>query len=94
LVDNFLSKLDYDVLAIGNHELYRYPDALEVALAGPSADYPSDHETGEGFGLWDKENKTRYLTSNVNITLPLEVTGGRKVDRSIGGKYVKFRTLM
>jgi 2',3'-cyclic-nucleotide 2'-phosphodiesterase (5'-nucleotidase family) len=83
VVDYHLSKLGYDVLAIGNHELYKYPDALQVA------DDVRD-------GIWDKadrknggETSTSFLTSNVEITLD-----GRNRSESIGARYSKFKTRM
>lgn len=56
LVDHHLSQLSYDLLAIGNHELYKYPDAEQVA---------NDVDNG----VWDKEGLGRYLAGNVNITM-------------------------
>jgi 2',3'-cyclic-nucleotide 2'-phosphodiesterase (5'-nucleotidase family) len=78
VVDHHLSKLGYDVLAIGNHELYKYLDAVQVAR-------DVEH------GVWDRDNEgeTRFLTSNVDIALD-----GRNGSRSIGARYSKFKTRM
>lgn len=85
LADRFLAELGYDVLAIGNHELYKYPDSLDVALSAPSRrSLPNDWQAGR----WDKGGIGRYLTSNVNITLP----SGQF--RPIGERVAKFETPM
>ena len=79
--DHILSLLNYDALAIGNHELYKLPDVLDVV---------SDVQAG----MWDKGGKGRYLTSNVNASMGEgeEGEGGR--GRSVGERFVKFETDM
>lgn len=66
----FFSRMPYDVITTGNHELYKYPVALST-YENVAAHYGS-----------------RYLTSNVNITLPGK--GGRSVP--LGNRFAKFRT--
>ncbi|KDN40783.1 hypothetical protein K437DRAFT_183508 [Tilletiaria anomala UBC 951] len=54
--DNFHSLIQYDVLSVGNHELYNYTIA---------------HDTYQYFRPAQRKDGTnRYLASNVNITLP------------------------
>ncbi|KAG5726222.1 hypothetical protein E4T56_gene20533 [Termitomyces sp. T112] len=65
----FFTKLPYDLLAIGNHELYNYSVTLDV------------------YRNFAPKFKGRYLTSNVNITLP-----GSNTSVPIGNRYAKFRT--
>jgi 2',3'-cyclic-nucleotide 2'-phosphodiesterase (5'-nucleotidase family) len=77
--DHILSFLSYDVLTIGNHELYKYPDTLDV-------------ESDVRSGMWDKDGLGRYLSSNVNITL--EGEGDGRVGRPVGERVIKFKTEM
>ncbi|KAI0310757.1 Metallo-dependent phosphatase-like protein [Amylostereum chailletii] len=68
----YFAQLPYDLLAIGNHELYVYNDTLDV------------HRN-----LVPKFNG-RYLSSNVNITVP--DAAGNLVSVPVGNRYVKFTT--
>jgi 2',3'-cyclic-nucleotide 2'-phosphodiesterase (5'-nucleotidase family) len=79
--DHILSLLSYDALAIGNHELYKLPDVLDVL---------SDVEAG----MWDKGGKRRFLTSNVNVTMGEGGVGGEQRGRPVGERFVKFETEM
>ncbi|KAI0310758.1 Metallo-dependent phosphatase-like protein [Amylostereum chailletii] len=72
--NEFFAKLPYDVLAIGNHELYVYNNTLDV------------HKN------FAPKWKGRYLSSNVNITLPDK--HGKLVSVPVGERFAKFRTLM
>ncbi|KAG8696513.1 hypothetical protein FRC08_007108 [Ceratobasidium sp. 394] len=71
--NQFLSQLPYDVMAIGNHELYQYSVA-------------NDMHTNFAPRL-----KGRYLTSNVNITIPDKKTNS-SVSVPLGSRFAKFRT--
>lgn len=70
--NQFLKMLPYDVMAIGNHELYIYENALDM------------HQN------FAPALKGRYLSSNVNITVP--GPSGQNVSVPIGGRFSKFRT--
>ncbi|OCB88287.1 hypothetical protein A7U60_g4589 [Sanghuangporus baumii] len=74
--NQFLKRLPYDALAIGNHELYVYNNTFDMY---------SD------FALhW----KGRYLSSNVNITVPDPSDSSQNVSVPVGSRFAKFRTLM
>ena len=79
--DEIFNMLQYDILTIGNHELYAYDSARWVYdnKARLYVDLPSLHRgalTGSG---------GRYLTSNVEI----EVDGEMEV---VGDRLTKFVT--
>jgi len=82
-----LAKLGYDVLAIGNHELYKYPDAAQVARDVDGRVW--DKRDKEDEGATGARVGTRYLTSNVDILLDDD-----EGFRSIGARWSKFKTLM
>ena len=63
---------DYDLLTIGNHELYNFSVAQDV--------YENFAPRWHG----------RYLTSNVNISLP--DSSGALRSRPIGARYTRFET--
>ncbi|KAG6916331.1 hypothetical protein DXG01_007314 [Tephrocybe rancida] len=70
--NKFFSQLPYDLLAIGNHELYIYNNTLDMHLN------------------FVPKFKGRYLSSNVNITLPDK--HGNYVSVPVGDRYAKFKT--
>ncbi|KAF8627608.1 hypothetical protein AX15_004314 [Amanita polypyramis BW_CC] len=70
--NEFFKKLPYDVLAIGNHELYVYANTFDM--------YKSFVPRFNG----------RYLSSNVNITIP--DANGNPISVPVGSRYAKFRT--
>ncbi|KAG9087391.1 hypothetical protein FRC06_002568 [Ceratobasidium sp. 370] len=71
--NKFLSQLPYDVMAIGNQELYLYSVA-------------NDMHTNFAPRL-----KGRYLTSDVNITVPDKKTNA-SVSVPLGSRFAKFHT--
>ncbi|KAH8977055.1 Metallo-dependent phosphatase-like protein [Lactarius hatsudake] len=70
--NQFFSQLPYDVLAIGNHELYIYANALDM------------HQN------FAPKFPGRYLSSNVNITIP--GPNGSPVSVPVGSRFAKFKT--
>lgn len=79
--DQVFALADYDVLTIGNHELYNFSVAKDVYDDFvPRCTSPPTH-TGHG----------RYLTSNVNISLP-DTPGGAPRSRPIGARWTRFTT--
>ncbi|GLB37901.1 putative ser thr protein phosphatase [Lyophyllum shimeji] len=70
--NKFFTQLPYDVLAIGNHELYVYANALDM------------HKN------FAPKFDGRYLSSNVNITVPDE--NGNPVSVPVGSRFAKFKT--
>ncbi|KAI9441822.1 Metallo-dependent phosphatase-like protein [Lactarius indigo] len=70
--NQFFSQLPYDVLAIGNHELYIYANALDM------------HQN------FAPKFPGRYLSSNVNITVP--GPNGSPVSVPVGSRFAKFKT--
>ncbi|KAH9058227.1 Metallo-dependent phosphatase-like protein [Lactarius vividus] len=70
--NQFFSQLPYDVLAIGNHELYIYTNALDM------------HQN------FAPKFPGRYLSSNVNITIP--GPNGSPVSVPVGSRFAKFKT--
>ncbi|WVN90586.1 uncharacterized protein L203_105826 [Cryptococcus depauperatus CBS 7841] len=70
LTEDVFSLIPYDVITIGNHELYHYSDALD------------EYQNIERWG-------GRYVTSNVNITIPT-AQGFESVP--IGKTHLKFQT--
>ncbi|KDQ16095.1 hypothetical protein BOTBODRAFT_107742 [Botryobasidium botryosum FD-172 SS1] len=70
--NKFLAKLPYDILAIGNHELYIYNVTRDMHLNFAPQ--------------WDG----RYLSSNVNITIPDK--DGKATSVPVGDRYTKFKT--
>ncbi|KAJ8516929.1 hypothetical protein ONZ45_g5811 [Pleurotus djamor] len=70
--NQFLAQLPYDVMAIGNHELYIYENALDM------------HTN------FAPQLKGRYLTSNVNITVPDRK--GNPISVPLGKRFAKFKT--
>ena len=70
--NEFFTELPYDILAIGNHELYIYENALDMHK-NFAPRYPG-----------------RYLSSNVNITIP--DANGNLVSVPVGNRFAKFKT--
>ncbi|KAH9042965.1 Metallo-dependent phosphatase-like protein [Lactarius deliciosus] len=70
--NQFFSQLPYDVLAIGNHELSIYANALDM------------HQN------FAPKFPGRYLSSNVNITIP--GPNGSPVSVPVGSRFAKFKT--
>lgn len=68
--NKFVERLPYDVMAIGNHELYIYNNTLDM------------HKN------FAPKLKGRYLSSNVNITVP-----GISTSVPVGARFAKFKTL-
>lgn len=72
--NQFIKQLPYDLLAIGNHELYIYNNTLDMYT-----DF-APHWNG------------RYLSSNVNITVPSPSDPSQNVSVPVGERYAKFTT--
>lgn len=70
--NKFIAELPYDVMAIGNHELYIYAITLDM------------HQS------FAPKLNGRYLSSNVNITVPDK--HGNPVSIPVGDRYAKFKT--
>ncbi|THH29550.1 hypothetical protein EUX98_g4639 [Antrodiella citrinella] len=70
--NKFLAKLPYDIMAIGNHELYIYNNTLDMYKNF------APHLNG------------RYLSSNVNITVPDKHGVNQSVP--VGSRFAKFKT--
>ncbi|KAH9174377.1 Metallo-dependent phosphatase-like protein [Lactarius sanguifluus] len=70
--NQFFSQLPYDALAIGNHELSIYANALDM------------HQN------FAPKFPGRYLSSNVNITIP--GPNGSPVSVPVGSRFAKFKT--
>ncbi|KAF8260660.1 Metallo-dependent phosphatase-like protein, partial [Lactarius quietus] len=70
--NKFFSQLPYDLLTIGNHELYIYANTLDM-YQNFVPKYPG-----------------RYLSSNVNITIP--GPDGSPVSVPVGSRFAKFKT--
>ncbi|KAF8655620.1 hypothetical protein AX16_002975 [Volvariella volvacea WC 439] len=70
--NEFFKQLPYDLLAIGNHELYIYANALDM------------HQN------FAPRFNGRYLSSNVNITVPDK--HGNPVSVPVGNRFTKFKT--
>ncbi|KIM77791.1 hypothetical protein PILCRDRAFT_825024 [Piloderma croceum F 1598] len=70
--NKFMLELPYDLMAIGNHELYIYNNTLDM--------YKNFAPKLDG----------RYLSSNVNITVPGK--DGRAMSVPVGERYRKFKT--
>ncbi|KAH9018809.1 Metallo-dependent phosphatase-like protein [Lactarius deliciosus] len=70
--NKFFSQLPYDVLTIGNHELYIYANTLDM------------HQN------FAPKFPGRYLSSNVNITIP--GPNGSPVSVPVGSRFAKFKT--
>ncbi|TFK66050.1 hypothetical protein BDN72DRAFT_163954 [Pluteus cervinus] len=70
--NKFFEQLPYDVLAIGNHELYDYVNALDM------------HQN------FVPKFAGRYLSSNVNITIPDK--HGKPTSVPVGSRFAKFKT--
>ncbi|KAH9485631.1 hypothetical protein JR316_0002541 [Psilocybe cubensis] len=90
--NQFIKKLPYDVMAIGNHELYLYPNALDMYV---HSDTQQTLKILIDIAVYRHQNfapslKGRYLTSNVNITLLNDA--GQVVSVPIGERFVKFKT--
>ncbi|KDQ56355.1 hypothetical protein JAAARDRAFT_132659 [Jaapia argillacea MUCL 33604] len=71
--NKFMLELPYDVMAIGNHELYIYNNTLDM------------------YQNFVPYRGGRYLSSNVNITIPN--SAGQNVSVPVGNQYTKFTTL-
>lgn len=74
--NQFLKKLPYDALAIGNHELYVYDNTFDM------------------YSDFAPHWKGRYLSSNVNITVPDPSNSSQTISVPVGSRYAKFKTLM
>ncbi|EJD02037.1 uncharacterized protein FOMMEDRAFT_86703 [Fomitiporia mediterranea MF3/22] len=74
--NQFIKKLPYDLLAIGNHELYVYNSTLDT-----HTDF-APHWNG------------RYLSSNVNITIPSSSDASQNVSVPVGERFAKFTTAL
>jgi len=70
--NKFFSQLPYDLLSIGNHELYIYNNTLDM------------------YKNFVPKFNGRYLSSNVNITVPDE--HGNNVSVPVGERFTKFKT--
>ncbi|KAI5117468.1 hypothetical protein M0805_004071 [Coniferiporia weirii] len=74
--NQFIKKLPYDVMAIGNHELYIYNNTLDMYTNF------APHWNG------------RYLSSNVNITVPDPKNTGSNMSVPVGDRFTKFTTAL
>ncbi|EJD02034.1 uncharacterized protein FOMMEDRAFT_134659 [Fomitiporia mediterranea MF3/22] len=74
--NQFIKQLPYDLLAIGNHELYIYNNTLDM-----HTDF-APHWNG------------RYLSSNVNITIPSSSDASQNVSVPVGERFAKFTTAL
>lgn len=72
--NKFHSKIEYDLLTIGNHELYKYSIAYDTYTNFVPA-----------------QQKGRYISSNVNISI-YDEQQGKNISRPIGDRFVKFNT--
>ena len=79
--DQVFALADYDVLTIGNHELYNFSVAKDVYEDFVPRCTCAKTYAGHG----------RYLTSNVNISLP-DTPGGAPRSRPIGARWTRFVT--
>ncbi|KAI0821280.1 Metallo-dependent phosphatase-like protein [Irpex lacteus] len=68
----FIAELPYDIMAIGNHELYIYNNTLDM------------------YKNFAPKLHGRYLSSNVNITVPDK--HGNPVSVPVGERFRKFKT--
>ncbi|EJD02036.1 uncharacterized protein FOMMEDRAFT_134660 [Fomitiporia mediterranea MF3/22] len=73
-MNQFIKQLPYDLLAIGNHELYDYNITFDT-----HTDF-APHWNG------------RYLSSNVNITIPSCSNPSQNVSVPVGERFAKFTT--
>ncbi|EJD02035.1 uncharacterized protein FOMMEDRAFT_168595 [Fomitiporia mediterranea MF3/22] len=72
--NQLIKQLPYDLLAIGNHELYNYSVTLDM-----HTDF-APH--------W----KGRYISSNVNITIPSSPGSSKNISVPVGERFAKFTT--
>ncbi|KAI0090834.1 Metallo-dependent phosphatase-like protein [Irpex rosettiformis] len=70
--NKFIAELPYDIMAIGNHELYIYNNTLDM------------------YKNFAPKLHGRYLSSNVNITVPDK--HGNLVSVPVGERFRKFKT--
>ncbi|KAL9712115.1 hypothetical protein Ac2012v2_005192 [Leucoagaricus gongylophorus] len=89
--NQFVKKLPYDVMTIGNHELYIYNNTLDMWVTWL---IDRTNPLTEGH-LQRHQNfapalNGRYLSSNVNITIP--GSHGQNVSVPVGDRFVKFQT--
>lgn len=90
--NQFIKELPYDVLSIGNHELYIYKCVAAgraLVHAVLTIPYSNTLDMYKNFApTWNG----RYLSSNVNITVEDPKNRGQWMSVPVGSRYTKFRT--
>lgn len=81
--DVIFSQVTYDLITIGNHELYSYASAKEIY------DHPERWLVSWPGALELTARGGRYLTSNVNITVNVD---GKAVSAPVAERVAKFET--